>query len=105
MPKSSSLIKRSPEWYGWLPDLPDHRDFYYSAIAPKAVRFPPRVDLRGGCSRIDNQGSLGSCSGHALAGAVEFLEKKMGGAFINVSRLFIYYNERLMEGTVAQDSG
>jgi C1A family cysteine protease len=105
MPKSPRLIHRSPQWYGWLPDLPDHRDFFYSAIAPKALRLPPRVDLRSGCSPVENQGSLGSCSGNALAGALEFLERKMGGSFVNVSRLFIYYNERTMEGTVPHDSG
>ena len=105
MAKSSTLVNRSPQWYGWLPDLPDHRDFYYSSIAPKSLRFPSRVDLRGGCSRVENQGSLGCCSGHALAGAIEFLENKMGGTFTNVSRLFIYYNERAIEGTIAQDSG
>jgi C1A family cysteine protease len=36
---------------------------------------------------------------------VEFLEKKDGVAFVNVSRLFIYYNERVIEHTVSEDAG
>ena len=99
------IKKRSPDWYGWLPDLPDHRDLRYSAIAPKIRKLPRKVDLREGCSPIDNQGSLGSCTAHALTGALEFVEKKDGSAFVDLSRLFIYYNERAMEGTVHEDPG
>jgi C1A family cysteine protease len=36
---------------------------------------------------------------------VEFLEKKDKVPFIDVSRLFIYYNERALEGTIQSDSG
>ena len=28
--------------YGWLPDLPDQRDYLYSAIKPK-IRIPRKV--------------------------------------------------------------
>lgn len=99
------MNKRSPKWYGWLPDLPDQRDFMYSAVAPKLLRLPPKVDLRSKCPPVENQGALGSCTANALAGALEFLELKDGAPFIDLSRLFIYYNERVIEGTVDQDSG
>ena len=92
--------------YGWLPDLPDHRDLLYAAIRPAAPPpLPPRVDLRATCSAVEDQGNLGSCTGNALAGAVEFLERKNNAPFVDVSRLFIYYNERVIEGTVRSDSG
>ena len=96
---------RSHQWYGWLPDLPDHRDLMYSAIAPQLAQLPNKVDLRPKCSPIENQGNLGSCTANALAGAVEFLELKDGVPLVTVSRLFIYYNERVIEGTVKADSG
>jgi C1A family cysteine protease len=48
---------------------------------------------------------LGSCTAHALAGAIEYLEKRNWKPFIDVSRLYIYYNTRLREGTVDSDSG
>jgi C1A family cysteine protease len=102
---STKINKRSPKWYGWLPDLPDHRDLLYSAIAPTIARLPRKVDLRSECSPIENQGAIGSCTANALVGAVEFLEIKDGAQFIDLSRLFVYYNERVMEGTVNQDSG
>jgi len=100
--KVTKLHKRSPKWYGWLPDLPDHRDFLYAAIAPKVVRLPQKIDLQRQCSPVEDQGNLGSCTANSLVGALEFLEKKDGARF---SRLFVYYNERAIEGTVDQDSG
>jgi hypothetical protein len=65
--------------------------------------LPDSVDLRPMCSPVETQGDIGSCSGQAFAGAIEFLEnsKKAFGAdssgFFQVSRLFVYYNERLLE--------
>ena len=103
--KVTKINKRSPKWYGWLPDLPDHRDLLYSAIAPKVVRLPPKVDLQAKCSPVEDQGQLGSCTANSLVGAMEFLEKKDRAPFVDLSRLFIYYNERAIEGTADQDSG
>lgn len=91
--------------YGWVPDLPDQRDILYGAVQAVPARLPPSVDLRPGCSPVENQGQLGSCTGNSIAGAVEFLERKDGVRFVNVSRLFIYYNERVIEHTTKSDSG
>jgi len=101
----AKINKRSPKWYGWLPDLPDHRDFSYSVIAPRLGKLPAKIDLRKKCSPVENQGELGSCTANALVGALEFLEVKDGARFIDLSRLFVYYNERAIEGTVKQDNG
>ena len=92
-------------WYGWVPDRPDYRDKLYSAIAAPPKKLPPKVDLREGCSRVEDQGQLGSCTANALVGNLEFLRKKAGRMVTNLSRLFIYYNERSMENTVNDDSG
>lgn len=91
--------------YGWKPDLPDHRDFYYTVSTPVAT--PASVDLRPGCpSIIYNQGDLGSCTANALAGLYQYNEiaQKKVPNFMP-SRLFIYYNERYLDGTVMFDSG
>lgn len=103
--KAEKLSVRSKAWYGWIPDLPDHRDFLYGAAARRPKRMPSRVDLRGYCSAVDNQKSLGSCSANALAGALEFLECKDSVPYLDISRLFIYYNERVVENTVEHDAG
>ncbi|MGH8377326.1 MAG: C1 family peptidase [Gammaproteobacteria bacterium] len=92
-------------WYGWVPDRPDYRDKLYAAIARPPVKLPSKVDLRKDCPAVENQGSLGSCTANALVGNLEFLEKKTGRTATNLSRLFIYYNERAMEGTVNEDAG
>ena len=92
--------------YGWIRDLPDARDFAYAA---PLVRFPkglpPSVDLRSECPPIYDQGQLGCCTGNGIAGAIEFDQRKQGSTEFVPSRLFIYYNERVMERTVNQDSG
>jgi len=101
--KKSSTVQKLH--YGWVPDVPDQRDILYSAVRPTALALPPRMDLRATCSSVENQGNLGSCTGNALAGAIEFLERKDNVPFIDASRLFIYYNERVIERTVKSDAG
>lgn len=83
---------------GWRPDVPDQRD-HIAASATK--RLPKKVDLREKCRGVKNQGTLGSCTGHAIGSYVDFLNPNEPQA----SRLFIYYNERLLEGTVHEDAG
>ena len=100
-----TTLKASKHLRGWIPDLPDHRDFLYAAIRPVGVRLPKSVDLRAGMSPVENQGQLGSCTANALVGALEFLEMKTGKSLVDLSRLFIYYNERAIEHTVRSDSG
>jgi C1A family cysteine protease len=92
--------------YGWLPDLPDHRDHLYAAPGAMTAAPPVRVDLRAQCPPVYDQGQLGSCTANAIAGAIQFdrMKQKLAEIF-TPSRLFIYYNERAMEHTVASDSG
>ena len=89
----------------WRPDLPDARD----KILPFAWRpifmLPNKVDLTSQCSPVEDQGSIGSCTGNAIAGALELLEVKTGKGYTDISRLFIYYQEREYEGTLGKDSG
>ena len=92
-------------WYGWVPDRPDQRDKLYAAIAAPPKKLPARVDLSAQCSAVEDQGQLGSCTANALVGNLEFLERKAGHDVTDLSRLFIYYNERAMEGTVGEDAG
>ena len=91
--------------YGWIPDLPDKRDNLFRAPR-KAGPLPKSVDLRGGCPSIYDQGALSSCTANAIAAAVEFDQRKQNLAQpFTPSRLFIYYNERALEGNFAADSG
>ncbi|WP_148289681.1 C1 family peptidase, partial [Ideonella sp. B508-1] len=98
----AALVRR----FGWIPDLPDLRDHLYSAPVPRTGKLPAVVDLRSKCPPVYDQGQLGSCTGNAIAAAVQFdrMKQKAKPAFAP-SRLFIYYNERVMEHTVDSDSG
>jgi C1A family cysteine protease len=93
-----------PRTYGWIPDLPDARDRVYQ-LPKKVGALPPSADLRPGCPAVYDQGDLGSCTANAIAGALQFDAARQGLPAGTPSRLFIYYNERVLEGTVATDSG
>ncbi|HMH24365.1 MAG TPA: C1 family peptidase [Puia sp.] len=91
--------------YGWQPDLPDQRDLIYSAPHVAAKKLPKSVDLRTHCPAVYDQGQLGSCTANAIGGAIEFDLMKQKAPVFMPSRLFIYYNERVIENTVSSDNG
>jgi C1A family cysteine protease len=78
----------------------------YSAPARVLGALPTSVDLRTECPPVVDQGQLGSCTANAIAGALQFnqMKEKLADVF-PPSRLFIYYNERVIEHTVSEDSG
>src|SRR6516225_10097380 len=92
--------------YGWIPDIPDARDHLYAAPPQTMAALPPKVDLRQKCPAVYDQGQLGSCTANAIGGAVQFdrMKQNLKPDFVP-SRLFVYYNERVIEGTVNSDSG
>ena len=92
--------------YGWVPDLPDHRDQPYAAPLELVGALPARADLRAQCPPVYNQGQLGSCTANAIAAAIQFDRRKQNLVpDFTPSRLFIYYNERVIEHSVSSDSG
>lgn len=101
------LTVRSPKGqkqyggYGWVPDLPDARDYLYSAPFASITKLPPSTNLQSQCPPVYDQGQLGSCTANAIGAAIEFIHKPQ----FMPARLFIYYNERVIEGTVNSDSG
>jgi len=106
MVKSQEIRVHTIKRYGWSPDLPDMRDHMYAAPVKTVTALPPKMDLRPHCPPVYDQGQLGSCTGNAIAGAVQFERQKQNLTpdFVP-SRLFIYYGERVIEGSVASDSG
>jgi C1A family cysteine protease len=89
--------------YGWKAQRPDHRDWVLTDPHAPA-KLPLSASLRSSMPPVYDQGQLGSCTGNAIAGAYEFELKRQGEDFMP-SRLFIYYQERVIEGTVSQDAG
>ena len=96
----------APHRFGWVPDVPDARDVMYAAPMTAMAAAPSAVDLTHHCPPVYDQGQLGSCTGNAIAAAYQFDEMKQSAPNpFTPSRLFIYYNERVMEGTVNSDAG
>lgn len=103
---NGGLQPREVKRFGWTPDIPDARDFMYSAPEAVLTKMPTKVDLRGTkMPKVYDQGQLGSCTANAIGAAFEFGQIKQGQTDFMPSRLFIYYNERVMEGTVDTDAG
>ncbi len=90
---------------GWRPDKPDQRDHIFFTPFHLFQQLPTSVDLRPLCPPIYDQGNLGSCTANAIAAALEFDAQKQGELPVTPSRLFVYWNERDKEGTVASDAG
>jgi C1A family cysteine protease len=100
---------------GWLPDYPDFRDYTFETkeileekikeniqelLSPIGLEkiditaLPSSVDLRYWCSKIEDQGQIGSCTANAGAGVVEYFENRAFGKYLDVSRLFLYKTTR-----------
>jgi C1A family cysteine protease len=88
--------------YGWHVSPLDARDQIFQPAANLVL--PHHSDLRPRMPAIYDQGNLGSCTGNAIAAAVQFDQDVLHADFMP-SRLFIYFNERFMEGTITQDAG
>jgi C1A family cysteine protease len=91
-------------WYGWKPDIPDFRDLRLERPTLKAA-LPEAVDLRPQFPPAFNQGEIGSCTANAIAAALRFESRRQKQKDFPFSRLFIYYCEREVEGTVGEDAG
>ena len=70
---------------------------------PVKNKLPESVDLSlsPNMPPVWDQGSLGSCTAQALVAAFGFIHKP---TFMG-SRLFLYYNERMVEHDISNDSG
>jgi len=102
-----SIPVRTVKKLGWKRDYPDFRDRVLALPAAKKANLPSQVDLRkkNGGFPIYDQGDLGSCTANALCAAFHFSQVNQGLEQFVPSRLFVYFNERSMEGTVDSDSG
>lgn len=101
---------------GWLPPLPDLRDYNETVgdiplMAEKLgipqdgeQDLPESTDWRSYCSGIEQQGQLGSCTAQAAVGAAEYYQRRAYQEHIDGSRLFVYKATRNLMG-VRGDTG
>ena len=80
-------------------------DWKYRPHSSVVRRLPAAVDLRRHCPPVYDQLHLNSCSANAIAAALRFNELREGRPdVLSPSRLFIYYNERVLAGVVGTNS-
>ena len=92
--------------YGWKRDLPDARDFLSAPRAVQAKPLPAFIDLSYGFPVLPpDQGQLGSCTAFMCKALIEYVWQATGSLSADPAALFIYYNTRVIEGTVEWDSG
>jgi len=100
--------------FGWKRDSDDTRDWKFKALLKHIAldEIPASVDLTDNMTPVENQQDIGSCTANAAVGAMEYLEWKRTQKrfwcfkqYRDLSRLFVYYNTRLLEGTVDVDAG
>lgn len=101
----TKLKPKDVKYFGWTPDVPDHRDMMFS-LPHKMEDLPTKVDLRTEVLPVFDQGKLGSCTANAVSNAFAFSVVKQQEEQLYVpSRLFIYYNTRVLEGNEDRDTG
>ena len=103
----TQTIIRTPE---------DYRDYAFEADSEdRASRsynwnlsiIPRRKDLRNYTGAVEHQAQYGACSGNAVCSALECILLR-SNKFVDLSRLFVYYNARLaalQPGEVIRDAG
>lgn len=89
-----NLVHEHPSHFSHIPKL--SADHFQQRHDPSSNG----VDLRPRMPPVFNQGQIGSCTANALCAAFAYDDPSLLG-----SRLFVYYNERMMENTINEDGG
>jgi C1A family cysteine protease len=96
----SDIIRK----YGWKPEPIDGSKMLMGVSAPISG-IPNSVDLTPHMPPVFDQGQTNSCTGNGLSEAIACAMSYHNNEKFIPSRLFIYYNERLIEGSENQDCG
>lgn len=98
----------TPRKFGWVKDPPSPKDKLYSA-RPKRVsadQVPRRTNNIATAPSAVDQEDIGSCVGNATSTHLLHIAINQGIKDAEQpSRLFIYYNTRVMEGNKNNDTG
>ena len=100
-PSKRNKIKRIYN-YPW--QTFDERDYKYNPTL-KAKALPTTGDLIAQMDSIYDQGVLGSCTGQEAARMIYAAQSYQKLPKVRPSRLGLYYNARLLEGTTGYDAG
>jgi len=99
------VVKMTNRLYLLKKDAVDERDHIFTSAMTKED-MPEQVDMRAKMPPIVDQSKLGSCTANAIvSGLRQFLEIKNKAPNAVLSRLFLYWHTRQLEGTLGTDSG
>lgn len=84
------------------PDSPDARDKLYK---DEAITLKTSVDLRAGCSPVVDQGTIGDCTSASSVNGLKEFQLIREKSLVPLSRLYHYYQERVLENDVDEDGG
>ena len=99
---SSDGIVFGGNTYKFIPDEPSTP--VNETYEPKPVKTD-NVNLSGNFTPIKKQGSIGSCSPHAIVAIYEYILKKNKKVDCDLSERFVYYNVRRDKGGLDKDDG
>jgi C1A family cysteine protease len=114
------VSKFIPKGLGWIPDMPDPRDYTYrhkeilpilQQLKPSSGELPDEVDLRYGdegevfFTDVEDQGSLNSSTAFAVLSLVEYFERRLHGHTFDGSKLFLYKVTRNLRNKKAKVTG
>lgn len=74
------------------------------ALPKMTYSAPEEIDPRGWL-KVENQGPMGSCQGHALSTCCEYAYKMQTGEAVQFSRLFGYLGTQKIDGLLGNDRG
>ena len=98
--------------FGWIPDTEKDKVRDYKFTLDPFIKLPDKVDLTPKMPKVYNQGNLGSCVLNSSCAAVEYNfhvmhhpEQDPEFPGFPPSRLFAYYNTRVIENSINEDNG
>jgi C1A family cysteine protease len=87
-------------------DSTDIKNRCFSRFFLPTNNLPDKIDMRSVWGEIYDQGEMGSCTSNSIAGQIRYILYKHNGPSIHPSRLFIYYNGRLLSNLpLDEDTG
>ncbi len=95
MPLPELTLNKKAFKLGYLPDIPDARDYTKETekvklLLKKPINVPTKTDLRPYCPPIYDQRQIGSCTANAASGLLGYYLKRALGKDTITSRMFIY---------------
>jgi C1A family cysteine protease len=104
--KSLLGITLEPKANGYRPDPYDPRDLHFEQLQTKLGTVSSAgEDLRNFCSTVEDQRATSSCVTNAAVGALEILQAVQGDPAVDLARLFVYYNARVVINETTKDDG